>query len=49
MDLLNFYVEGKSKYVMCLEIKNYIIEFSINAIKNPSYLYLFQKSYQGKH
>jgi len=42
MDLLNFYAESKSKYMVYLEIKNDIIQFSPNSIKNLNYLYLLR-------
>jgi len=49
VDLLDFYVVGKSNYVVYLETKNDIIQFSPNATKNPNYLRLFQKRYQEKY
>jgi len=49
VDLLNFCAGGKSNYVVYLETKNGIIQFSPNAIKNPNYLHLFQKRYQEKY
>ena len=47
-DLLNFYVGGKSNYMVYLETKNDIIQFSPSAIKRLNYLNLFQKRYQEK-
>jgi hypothetical protein len=49
VDLLDFYAVGKSNYVVYLETKNDIIQFSPNAIKNSNYLHLFQKRYQEKY
>jgi len=49
VDLLDFYVVGKSNYVVYLETKNDIIQFSPNATKYPNYLHLFQKRYQEKY
>jgi len=49
VDLLDFYVVGKSNYVVYLEAKNDIIQFSPNATKYPNYLHLLQKRYQEKH
>jgi len=49
MDLLDFYAEGKNNYMVYLEIKNDIFQFSLNSIKNLNYLYLFQKCYQEKY
>jgi len=46
VDLLDFYVVGKSNYVVYLEAKNYIIRFSPNTTKNLNYLHLLQKRYQ---
>jgi len=34
MDLLDFYAEGKSDYVVCLETKNYTIQFPLSSIKS---------------
>lgn len=48
MDLSDFYAESKSSYVAYLETKKDNIQFSLNAIKNPNYLYLFQKRGQEK-
>jgi len=42
VDLLDFYVVGKSNYVVYLEAKNDIIQFSPNTTKNPNYLHLFK-------
>jgi len=49
VDLLDFYVVGKRNYVVYLEAKNDITQFSPNATKNPNYLHLFQKRYQEKY
>jgi hypothetical protein len=48
-DLLNFYAGGKSNYIVYLETKNDIIQFSPNSIKNLNYLYLFKKRDQEKY
>jgi hypothetical protein len=48
-DLLNFYAGGKSNYIVYLETKNDIVQFSPNSIKNLNYWYLFQKRYQEKY
>jgi len=38
VDLLDFYAADKSTYVVYLETRNDIIQFSPNTIKNPNYL-----------
>jgi len=45
VDLLNFYVVGKSNYMAYLEAKNDIIRFSPNETKNQNYLHMFKKRY----
>jgi hypothetical protein len=49
MNFLDFYAGGKSNYMVYLETKNDIIQFSPNPIKSQSYLHLFQKRYQEKY
>jgi len=49
VDLLDFYAVDKSNYLMYLEIKNDIIQFLPNAIKDLNYLHLLQKRYQEKY
>ena len=49
VDLLDFYAGSKSNYMVYLETKNDIIQFSPNAMMSLNYLNLFQKRYQEKY
>jgi len=41
-------MQEASNYMVCLETKNNIIQFSSNAVKRLNHLDLFQKRYQKK-